>query len=42
MMMGPTKKKMIITGVAAFAAPVMLGSIFFANYNKTVDECVLK
>ena len=38
MMMGPTKKKMIITGVVAFIVPVLIGTIFFANYSKKKNE----
>lgn len=38
MMMGPTKKKIITTGVIAFIVPVIIGSIFFINYSKKKDE----
>lgn len=37
-MMGPTKKKIITTGVVAFAIPVVVGSVFFVNYNKKKTE----
>ena len=34
MMMGPTKKKVIATGIIAFTIPVVLGSVAFMQYNK--------
>ena len=34
MMMGPTKKKVIVTGIIAFTIPVVLGSVAFMQYNK--------
>ena len=34
MMMGPTKKKVITTGIIAFTIPVVLGSIAFMQYDK--------
>ena len=34
MMMGPTKKKVIATGIIAFTIPVVLGSVVFMQYNK--------
>ena len=42
MMMGPTKKKVITTGIVAFIIPVVLGSIFFINYNKSKNEEIAK
>lgn len=42
MMMGPTKKKVIITGVVAFLIPVIIGSVFFVNYNKKKNEEIEK
>lgn len=34
MMMGPTKKKVITTGIIAFTIPVVLGSVAFMQYDK--------
>ena len=31
MMMGPTKKKVIATGIIAFTIPVVLGSVALCN-----------
>ena len=37
MMMGPTKKKVIATGIIAFIIPVVVGSVLFVNYKKETD-----
>ena len=38
MMMGQTKKKIILTAVVAFLIPVVIGSILFLDYNKKMNE----
>lgn len=38
MMMGPTKKKVIATGIIAFTIPVVIGGVAFWQYNKKKEE----
>lgn len=40
MMMGPTKKKVITTGIIAFTIPVVLGGVAFMQYNKKVQKTI--
>lgn len=37
MMLGPTKKKILITGIVAFVIPVLIFTIVFVNYKKAKD-----
>lgn len=38
MMMGPTKKKVITTGIIAFTIPVVISGVAFWQYNKKKEE----